>query len=763
MRFRSYTYLLATIAVLSACQKEEPVYTVGEADNVISLSAGAYEGGSMVMTKAGSEDNHEKHGLLTQGTQLRMQVIGTWTGKADGSAPHGTISSNTVTQVTTATVGAETATASKHNAVTFNETEKLYWDDYGTADPANKTSGRVAGLTIYAAAVDGVASAPVIDGTAGKQWNALNWSLDADQNQTDWVAKDLLVSNNIKSGGSDGCYKFDEKASGKILEFKHAMSKITINLKANNGFPSSASAGQTLVGNTPNKFEANPEVYILSRNSSKEEIAYAMTNGNVNVTTGVATGTSESKQIIKSKLDNVHPAWDQGSEEFKYTVQYTALVYPGTVIGASGDDAKAMTIAKIVADGNVYYIDAEKISLAINGVNDYKTESGKNYILNINVNKTDVDIAATVAEWTDVTAAPADPKIDITTNYGDEATSSNVFSQSFSLYVSKTKEYTPTEFFYGEAKNADNLYAENRWFNTTGAIDNKLYLGNDPAPFYWPNHNTYYYFRGVYPRTKTNSSESGPGVTDFVYADANPHQGILVQNAKYNSSSFPSSLMIGIPSKKQADGTWTPDEGTQGISATEGKITLNFTYRMAQVEVRLVSSGYDSDENPLSDNIDFGEGSAEQAVVSILNGYDQGYVLLKDGSAIGTSYGTYVQKAVSDAKPDSKPTAPAGYTDSFYHRHDAVIPQSLTGKDGNPLKFQIVTGPDGNKDTYTIDIKDIIVSKIGNDVQPKNTKISEWEAGKHYVYTLKITKTKMKIEATIVDWIPVVAGGDFWL
>ena len=97
-------------------------------------------------------------------------------------------------------------------------------------------------------------------------------------------------------------------------------------------------------------------------------------------------------------------------------------------------------------------------------------------------------------------------------------------------------------------------------------------------------------------------------------------------------------------------------------------------------------------------------------------------------------------------------------------RHDAIIPQSL-GTDASPLKFVITTGSeDMTYDTYAIAIKDITLSSI-NEVActEANNKITEWEAGKHYTYTLKITKTKVSIEATIQDWIPVVAGGDFWL
>ena len=794
MKLTHYIYISTILSMLSACDDIDPVYTVGEADNAIRLEAGIVDGGGIVKTRTGSEDNHAKHGTLKDNTQLRLQVSGIWTGHMNENNQD----ASSVVKITTASIsdGIKIDSDEKytHNKVSFTPTEQLYWDDYGTADPKNKDTGRSQGLTIYAVANNGVSTAPQIDGTDGKKWEELTWELNENQKNKDWsVSKDLLISNNV-SASVDGNYKFDNKADGKLLVFTHAMSKITINLKANNGFPTTAPSGKTLIGNTPNKFENNPEVKLLTRNAEKNEIAYAITKGTVNVTTGVVSPSSDNtdKGIITAKLDHIHDTWAAGATEFQYTVQMTALVVPGTLLGASGEAAKAMTIAKISVDGNDYYVNAEKISTAINGANDYKTEAGKNYVLNITVNKTEVQVTATVADWIDVTAEEATPKIEVDTNYG-ETTLGKAFNENYSFYLNDKIDYTTktsdesSDHYYGAL--VSEKYEENRWRQYSSNAENEgFYIGNTKSPLYWPNHTIKYFFRGVWPRTITTESGNDcflstelsgervwkPSVEKFTDNSSVNHQGIYVKNVAYQKDKFPSDLMIGIPLKKKTVDEKevidpdSHDEGDEGISATEGKITLNFTYRMAQVEVHLLSSGMDTSKEPneaFADNIDLGSASgADQAKVEIVGGFTQGYVLLADGSVnYANNTPTPYEMTPKSSDKSSAKAAPTSYANEFYYRHDAVIPQSL-GTGSNPLQFVITTGSnDLTYDTYKINIKDIYVSYINNEAQPSGTKIDKWEAGKHYVYTLKITKTQINIEAKITDWIPVVAGGDFWL
>lgn len=753
MKISLYTHILLSALVFTACSHYDSAstYTVGDADNAIVLSAGIAEGASGVSSRAGVEENHDKHTLFTSGTKALIRIDGEWHHKSAATTP--------ISKTTTATIGGAAGTSgndNQHNCISAYSPQ-LYWDDYGTADPDNagEGKGRKKGLTIYAAAVDGEATAPTVS-----DWTALPWDLGGSSGSLDqtsgWSDKDLLISNNVKEGTGDGTFKFETDPRTKLLEFKHAMSKITINLKANKGFPTT---GSNLVGNTPNKFEKNPAVTLLTRNADKKEIAYAITKGTVNITDGSVTPSTfdSDKKKIATKLDQIHGAWTDGGSEFKYTVQMTAIVCPGTVLGADpnngiGDNksaAEQMTLMKIEADGNIYYVNALQMSKKLN--TDYKTEPGKNYIFNIIVDKTEVHVAATVAEWIDVVAEKDIPKIDITTSFGESGTEYN--KGDFSLYYNDELDYTAqasgetSDHYYGTAP-VDNKYGEERYFKFP---EKKLYEGENATELFWPNHTIKYFFRGVWPRTNTGT----PAVVKFE-DNGTPHQGIAVSNTKYEKNKFPSDLMLGMP--LNSDGTVS----TEGISATEGTVTLNFRYRMAQVEVRLCSSGS-------ADNVDFGTtGKAELAKVKILNGHTVGYI----GIAKGESFFTTAEEYTMTPKSESLPTS-IDYTtinDAFWTtyptlvRHDAIIPQNLTNG-SKPLQFEITTGSsDLTYDKYVIDINKIKVTSIdGVATTSANEYITEWEPGKHYIYTLKITKTKVSISATITDWIPVVAGGDFWL
>lgn len=748
MKLTHYIYISTALAMLTACSDDDDrVYTVGEADNTIVLQAGIMEG-TQAKTRANEENLHVP---FTSPTQLRLHFEGEWSGKDPELQEYN--ASCSTKDATEKLDGGEFDPKDVHPLTPL--TSMVYWDNFGTADPSNKDN-REKGLTVLGVAIDKEITAPAV---ADNEWKGgFVWSVAT--NGTDVLKRDLLITNNFKAGKTTGGeatgFAFDTRDSKNLLEFKHVLSKITINLTAGLGFPSSAPAGETYVGSTSNKFETDPVFTLTCNKEGETNPEYAFTKGTINISAGEIQTATTPATVIAQTI-----AYPEGIDN-KVTVRKEALIFPQTPF------AEGAVIAKVNADKNVFYITSERIRAAIleaeGSTTDYRAKSGHNYILNIIVNKTGLSLSATVAKWIDVETLEDTPKIDITTSYGDPeiADPSNAFGKDFSLYVSEKKDYVfSPETYYGETPNANGYYAENRWYNQSGESGKKLYLGDSQAPLYWPNHETYYYFRGVYPRTKNDGNN--PAVTKFTASDGD-HQGIAMSNDKYTKDTYPSDLMVGIPMKKQTDGSYIFDEGTKGISATEGKITLNFTYRMAQVEVHLVSSGYDAEEKPLANNIDFGEKNAEQATVKILNGYDQGYILLADGSAIGTNFADYSMNPKSSTNPGIVPTTVGGYANDFYYRHDAVLPQNLIGKDDKPLQFKITTGSStATYDNYFINIKDINVTSINGVAQADGTKITAWEAGKHYVYTLKITKTEVKIEATITDWIPVVAGGDFWL
>ena len=361
MRLKQYLYIVSIVA-LTACTSEEltPSDAVGEE---IRLSAATVSGNTAVTTRA---DEGPTYKPFSDETAITLLVSGTWTGH----------SPETVTLPTTATPSAS-------NSNDLSLIQAIYWDDYGSADPANANTGRKEGLTIYGAAVNGLTTAPAIS-----DYTALVWDVNADQT-TGWSEKDLLISNNVKG---DKTYKFESRADGKQLEFHHVLSKITVNLYAGEGFENHSFAQTPVVELTSN--EAN--------SSANEEWAY--TEGTIDVTTDELTLTGTSHIVKMAQAATTAEG---------YTVTKEALVMPGSTFA----NDKAI-IFSINADGNIYYVTAEKIRTAISTTHEtdgaYKTEAGKNYIFNVTVNKTGITVTAAVKNWETVNTEKETPAINFT-------------------------------------------------------------------------------------------------------------------------------------------------------------------------------------------------------------------------------------------------------------------------------------------------------------------------------------------------------------
>lgn len=700
--------LLAGIAFLASCSDDvAPTYTVGEADNAIVLRAGISEGGSGVQTRAGAEDHHSTpgHKLFTTGTAAALRIDGDWWKQGAGSA-------TLVTQPTTATMGGKSATEGNgqlHNSLTMSP--QLYWDDYGTADPNNTADGRgrKKGLTIYGAAVDGVTTAPTVD-----NWTALSWTLDADQKTNNWNTKDLLISNNVKDGTGDGCFKFDTDPRTKLLEFTHAMSKITVRLIASEGFPIT---GDGLIGNTANKFKKAPEVTLTSNEgTATTNTEWPNTSGTVDITTGGITGQANPAKV------QMHTATVPEDQKATYTAILDALVMPGSCFGTT-DEA---IIARINADDNIYYVTAKEIRTKMHSLNsstDYKTESGKNYIITVNVKKTKIEVTATIKNWVDVEAETIEPVISVSGTVGAHGATDGTFN-SFGFYLSTTA----ASGYSKSAKATGTPDGSAKWIFKDGS--------DQTITLHWPTHNTHYFMRGVSPSTATVVEQ----------------KHIVVNNGQYNSSTSPSNLLIGAPEITTGTMCGSPehtqvDMSDHGICARNNTINLNFQYVMSQVEVRLKSTGTDALKNKVT--ID------GNTTVEIIGGYERARILLNtrvhddytDADKVDNGKYTLHSRALTSEETT------AGIIKSAMH--DIIVPQLLT----DDMKFRItVTNSDGTKDVYEAQLNKIKVKT--ND--GSGALITEWKPGEHYIYELDIKKTEINVTATLTDWKVVTATEDVW-
>lgn len=699
MKISAYIYPLFALALMAGCSKETPVYSVGDADNEILVKAGIAEGADRsVVTKAGSEDSHSSHVAFTGGTRLSLQVSGRWTGHDPET-------------VVSTTVGTVATASGSHNAVSIDP--DIYWDDFGTADPANASTGRAEGLSIYGVAVNGVSTAAVVN-----DFSALAWNLAADQS-TGWSAKDLLVSNNVRPEGADGAYKFSQKNDGKLLEFRHQMSKITFRLIANDGFETSSA-----VGSTARKFAAVPQVVLTSNVGTSTSVdEWPFLSGSVNVTDGSVSAQGDRSKVTMRTMSTT---------DATYTVIKDALVVPGSCFGSADTDI----IARIDADGNIYYVSAEKIRakmLSLDSSTDFRTEAGKNYVITVIVNKTRIDVTATVLDWTDVVAEEVEPVIDVNASYGDGGAPAE-FS-AFSFYRSIA---------------LDSGYSTDNTENASGFFAAESVVSNPSAPgaewvfspvLHWPSHDIHYQMRGVWPLTVTDADDvTSPKVETSVH-DTKEYQVIKVGNAMYQQGTFPSDLMVARPDVAADVECSNPDHShkylfSDGVCATEGTVNLEFAYMMSKVEV-VLSTTEGSDKVNLSG-----------AKVEVTNVFTSGEIKIGDRAA-------FTSGSVSDYMLN--PVA-----GSAEKRLDAIVPQSLTyttPRAESNVRFRItIFNADGTKDIYHADVAPIRKNGSTELVAPDG----RWESGVHYIYNLKLSKTKIDAVATVTDWVKAVADEEIW-
>ena len=706
MNRKDFIYTLAASFVLGlgSCTSEDFWDTFDRTvDGPIEFTVGVEASPSQrAMTRA-EEPATTGYYAMQPNTQVCLRVDGMWKRKSE---------TEPVSKPTTCTTVAATETDKTINALSFTESEKLYWDDYGFGDPDN-SENYSKGLQVLGVAVDGMDEAPEINDKS--KWESLPWAVATDGKNV--LNSDIIVSNNLYVNR----YKFEKptkKHPGNLV-FTHPLSKITINIKAGVGFTKGS------IGKTTYKFEEDP-VVTLTHAKSLDGITnsandYCLTNGTINIATATATAASEGK--YKAAVI----AGTTSTTDKTYTVIKQAIVYPDTQFGDNDDDV----IAVVQADGNVYYVTAKQIRAKITevgGHTDFKTKAGYNYIINVTVNKTGLLTTATVTAWNEVVSDEASPKINVTGSETQTVSLPSDFGGKFDFWLSETID---GGYVCGATPS----------INSDGSMD---WTGTNLL--YWPDHNTHYHFRGLFPY-RDEDAKTGPLVVEDKGI-----QVVKVANGAYNASTSPSNFMIGMPEfddetlcGNKETGHTQVDMRTGGICAREGYINLNFRYMMSQVEVKLTSQTDDNNSTKLVD--------LKYVKVELVNVGTGGNILLSNRSAVVTTESDNTPYALHMVNGDNK------------HYHDIIIPQTLIDNDKNKVKFKIAVysedpalNASAAKDVYYADVAPIKVAANGGTAAATNA----WQSGVHYVYNLNITKTQINATVSLTDWTTYEASEEVW-
>lgn len=601
----------ATLLALSACSKDDTSYTDVNKKDAIELIAGVSNSNGPLTRAASALAGHY---AMQGGTAINLRVNGSWTGKSPELISQ-TTSCSTLADAKDDETSDYASTDKDNINALENFSPVLYWNDYGVGDPAN-AANKEAGLAVLGVAVDGETTAPAV---ASDKWEGgLAWEVNTEGSNV--LKKDILCSNNLTG------YKFALRNDNdaRRLDFKHVLSKITVNVMAGKGF-------------TAGKFAAVPSVTLTHNVGDATTNNEYLYTGTVNISSCSATATADTyKKIVCEPIS--------GTAD-KANIQYIALVYPGSELGTN-DDA---VIAKINADDNIYYVHAKEIRDAMTTASHSgpTTKAGYNYVLNITINKTEIKVTATISDWKTINADEAEPVINVSASLGGNTTEKQDGFTSFDFYLSDDNATAPaTAYEKKSTASGTKTDGETAW-----SFAEKLY---------WPSHTTHYHMRGVYPSETT------------VTAGA-----ISVSNNDYNASTSPSNLMIGMPElsddEKMCDNTdHTPvDMSEHGICAREANINLNFRYVMSQVEVHLTTPPSGNDVVNLTN-----------AKVEIINLYNAGSISIHNRLATITGgTGTFTLNHIAGEDPTYRHSIiiPQGLTNTT---GDLLFRITITNSDG---------------------------------------------------------------------------------
>lgn len=395
-------------------------------------------------------------------------------------------------------------------------TETLYWDDFSESTDDGSRDLRTEGHglhSFYGYCYNGGTPTTTLVETTG----VLGWTTATDQTSAEALKHNDLLWSNTQSMITYDHAK--DKRGTLTVPYTHAMSKFTIVVVLGEGFKAD---------------DLNTTTVTLAGMSLKG----TFTAPNASVVAEETTSISMFANTA-STTDNGKPCR-----------AYEAVAVPMTAL----TDGKTLATIQSV-DGNNYQVvlNNDVLNSWKDGIKDDASMSGVNYKLTVTLNKQAIDVVATLADWTDVSAETtgeihfsADVK---TIDKNNDASLKN--GDSFSLWRSSDN----TDF----GKIA-----------TTATYDGNEFV-NTPA-IYWPNGSTNYYFRALTQKTSSNTlaavttTEVNQG-TDLLWATTAAHQGT------------------------EADGTTVHDyaEG-DAINPRTGQVPLTFKHAMSNIVVTLTTS-----------------------------------------------------------------------------------------------------------------------------------------------------------------------------
>lgn len=580
------------------------------------------------------------------------------------------------------------------------ESSLLYWDDFGGYSANLDAVGLCTGdgdvpEKLYSG---GKLIFPENNSSEAKEDNikTINWSLDTQAYNED---EDLCVSgyltdkkhtSGVKGTGNWPTCDFN---STNNAAFQHVLSKITVSLTADpTSYGGSFPSGDTKV--TINGINRTGTINLATR-----EVTNVGTSTNVEAVAKRATGATSGPYTV-SFLAMPNITYDGSTE----TTEFMKIVVPSTISGQVNNySVPTYVIANLLA--TAAGSDDIKTATGVNVEKKITLKSGVHYYINLIVKKQAITVVAQIKNWDTVTTAEENAPIvfekDITDEKPDDG---KEFKDKFTFYRGTDGTH------YSTTGSPAYTYGEGKWTTTDNV-------------FYWESSTQAYYFRALYPSDTPPTNKTFTAVATEEYNGHNGH-----------------TIYWGTT----AEHTWGSDIVAEGepVNPRTGPVKMIFYPILSKIQVNVVTTTEDN-------KVDLSYKSGE-AKITIKNTAKTATIDLHNSLTLGTkdkydlTFNSYTAESVgksanikfgkdASASEDFDYVIPQSLVKDTYHDEDAVI----------EITVQTSAGPL----TYSTKLSNV-------KVKDSDTKVTEWERGKKYIYTITIKKTGIEINAQLVDWIP---------
>jgi len=582
----------------------------------------------------------------------------------------------------------------------------LYWDDFSNSSSTDtdlRTTNH--GLqSYYGYCYNGGTPTTALTESTG----VLGWTVAADQSASATTVQnqDLLWSPEQTAV----TYAHTDAKTGAhgtlTIPYSHAMSEVTVTLTAGTGFTGSPLTSTTLTLNNMNT---------------------------------VATLTAPTSTVTSETSGSIKMYSEAGSSDLER--KFTAIVAPRTklkvdevllnIVNVDDNNYELKITSDMIGDSHW----ASGHEAADKGTEDSKayilTKPGYNYHLDITVNKTEIEVRATIKDWTTVTASgTGDVQYD--NDYTDLVMDDSEVGESdvavSALNVSKFPVKSSSAFtLFWMSTTTDDAEAvtatENSSYDlaTVSTFDGTNNVWTNSPSIYWPNKSTNYYFRAL---AKYKGKDGTDPTLDVIESAGNDKdvavaltQGTMADGHDY---------LWGTTAKHYGNSKGKTYNRGQAISPRTGDVPIAFDHAMSKIKFTLTTT---DDESVTVNNAKV---DLTNATITITGIKTEGTISIETGDITGSTSGD----------------TPALAQEAEY----IVIPQDFSAYDTDAMV--VITLNDGT--IYKLKLKDCIVSSTATDDTP--TKIQKWERGNYYNYTIHLEKEKITFRALIKDWETSVEG-----